>query len=566
MLKNILADKNRLFFFLTLLAAALMHWPELKLQPILSQGDIGRDLYIFEQVIRGKMLYKDIWWVYGPLMPYLYGLFFVTLGVSIASILIAKFLLIILGGLFFFKAACLVMPASWAFLSACFFLHSQQDFFFTYNHLGAITAILAVFWMTLKYVLEGQPRMLLIALIGCFITGLIKINFGITALTATVICAFLSDRLNKRPLWTQGSRLFYLGAAGLVVLWASIYLLLLKGLPLHEIRQCLPYFGDDQPHHRGITETIPYFIKQHYLTFYNHSVNLFNLLGNLSRNPAQLLAPLPILMTALVTLNFLTHPIIHLSTLFSLGASWTKNFTAHRRRFWTVQGVIWCFFILNFHEFAVSGVWYRTFWSQPFHLFFSFFMIATAMSLSPRWLRVCVAGIWTGFFMLVTAVNWASDKAACTPNKFLSMPRGQVYVGNDAAWVETVSRATAFLDQNLAPNERFLALPYDVLYYYLTGRESPTRQLIFFDHIKISPAQETTIIKELMAHNIRYILISNRVASTETGLGIFGQSYCPLIYRYLMENFSPVFKHGGNWQEQPDSSKNHGVIIFKRNF
>ena len=63
-------------------------------------------------------------------------------------------------------------------------------------------------------------------------------------------------------------------------------------------------------------------------------------------------------------------------------------------------------------------------------------------------------------------------------------------------------RVTDFLNTTLKKDDLFFALPYDCLYYYLTGKESPTRQLIFFDHIKIPPQQEISVIKELESNKI----------------------------------------------------------------
>jgi hypothetical protein len=76
--------------------SAIFIWPELNYQDLLSQGDHGRDLYAFDAVTHGKLPYKDFWWVYGPLMPYYYGLFFKIFGVHITSVLLGRALLVIL--------------------------------------------------------------------------------------------------------------------------------------------------------------------------------------------------------------------------------------------------------------------------------------------------------------------------------------------------------------------------------------------------------------------------------------------------------------------------------------
>src|SRR6202142_4383188 len=79
-------NSKTIFLLLTILMSALYVWPELNFQELLSQGDHGRDLYAFDAVTHGKLPYKDFWWVYGPIMPYYYGLFFKIFGVHITSV------------------------------------------------------------------------------------------------------------------------------------------------------------------------------------------------------------------------------------------------------------------------------------------------------------------------------------------------------------------------------------------------------------------------------------------------------------------------------------------------
>src|ERR1700690_2284695 len=99
------------FLLLTILMSAFFVWPELNFQDLLSQGDHGRDLYAFDAVTHGKLHYKDFWWVYGPLMPYYYGLFFKIFGVHISTVLLGRALIVIVYSVFTYLAAsCLMSP------------------------------------------------------------------------------------------------------------------------------------------------------------------------------------------------------------------------------------------------------------------------------------------------------------------------------------------------------------------------------------------------------------------------------------------------------------------------
>jgi len=106
-------------------------------------------------------------------------------------------------------------------------------------------------------------------------------------------------------------------------------------------------------------------------------------------------------------------------------------------------------------------------------------------------------------------------------------------------------------------------LPYDPLLYYLLEKRSPTKQLIFFDHIKITEEQEKGILSELEKNKINWIVLSNRINSAETGLGVLGQTYCPLIGKYIEDNFEVVAKFG-DWINPPGWAWNYGIKILHR--
>jgi hypothetical protein len=338
-----------------------------------------------------------------------------------------------------------------------------------------------------------------------------------------------------------------------------VYWLLLKDLPIYAIRQCMPYFGDDQPHHFPPSVTIPYYFTQHWLTL-THALT-----GWAKSFSASLTTPMAFVVLVAQTANMLVHIILHAATLLVAVLFLTKRYDFKAEKTWLLSMfVLGVFFVLNFHEFVVSGVWYRTYWSLPFIFMFHFMVIESAARRLPRLMRGLIYGVFFIVILFGFLASYFSTQAEKHPLRLLQGPHGQVYLGNEPEWTATVNAASAFLTQHLKPGESFLALPYDCIYYYLTNTPSPTRQLIFFDHIKIPREQELSIIRELENKNVAYVLMSNRIASSETGLGIFGKTYCPLISAYIGQNYVPTGRQGGNWQEEPGWGHNHGVLILKR--
>jgi hypothetical protein len=196
-----------------------------------------------------------------------------------------------------------------------------------------------------------------------------------------------------------------------------------------------------------------------------------------------------------------------------------------------------------------------------------FLLIDTATQSIPKVARTVRFIIFT-FLTFLAIYCWYSVQgpihAFKTKSQYLSLPRGDIYITNSPSWITTVEQTTDFLNKTLKDNELFFALPYDCLYYYLTGKKTPTRQLIFFDHIKIPMDQEKSVIAELEKNHVNYVLLSSRAfARQEPGLGFLGKSYCPLIGKYIRDNFVPIARFG-DWTNEPGWAWNHGTLILKR--
>ena len=155
-------SKNFSILYLLLMAVVgiIILLPSLDYQPLLSQGDHGRDLYCFEKSSQGQMAYRDYWWVYGPLMPCYYGFLYKLYGVSMLTALLGKSLLTLTAGLLFFLILNTFISPAFAILGSTWFLLFNQDFFFTYNHAGGILMILAVLYCITRYIKDPAEKYL----------------------------------------------------------------------------------------------------------------------------------------------------------------------------------------------------------------------------------------------------------------------------------------------------------------------------------------------------------------------------------------------------------------------
>ncbi len=524
-----------LYLLLTVLVGLLFNLPYHNFQDYLAQGDHGRDLYAAQAVLAGDMPYKDFWWVYGPLMPYYYAAFFKMFGVQITSVLLGKILLNTAAGAFFFLALWELFPGFLAFMGAVWFIVFHQDFFFTYNHAGGIALLMAAIWMHVSYIRTPWMKYAWTALFGIFVLGLVKINFAITTLVMTLALVAVKDLLDRTSFQTRQKRAFYACALFFIpVCWVGVYSFFIHGLTPAEVRQCLPYLGGDEP--------------------YN------------SLNPLQTLFALKQIILKSITTDWVSLGfcfVILLCTVRTLYTLFHKQTESGERKalgLLLVYAVI--FYFLNQHEFLKSGVFYRTFWAQPLSMLLMF----TVLGYGTSFRRTSRVLICTALVIMAGIAFWNNTEkvnAYKNPQHLLGMNRTKVYVGNDRLWLQTVALTTRQLNTQLMQGERFLALPYDCLYYYLTDKKSPTRQLIFFDHIKIPTEQEQRIIAELENNEITAVLVSSRQSAHETGLGTLGVTYCPLIAQYINTKFTPTAKIG-DWENEPGWAWNHGTLLLKR--
>jgi hypothetical protein len=263
--------------------------------------------------------------------------------------------------------------------------------------------------------------------------------------------------------------------------------------------------------------------------------------------------------------NFTFAVIINTSALRCIYLFAKNKLTGQRKTVLALSlGMLCLFYAANSHEYLKSGVWYRSFWAQPLSIMITFLLIDTAAQSIPKAVRRIIFTFLAGLAIYSWLLTGRQLMAAKTESQYLALPRGGVYLTNSPSWITTVEQTTKFLNKKLEIHELFFALPYDCLYYYLTDRKTPTRQLIFFEHIKIPRAQEKSVIAELEKNHVNYVLLSSRAfARQETGLGFLGTSYCPLIEKYIRNNFVPVVRFG-DWNHEPGWAWNHGTLILKR--
>jgi hypothetical protein len=522
-----------LFFGLTILLASIILYPTLDYQQLLSQGDHGRDLYAFWVTSRGDAPYRDYWWVYGPLVPYIYSVFFLWSGVQIPGILLGQAGFVLLSAGFFYGTLLFWSSPLWALTGTLWFLLWRNEFFFTYHHTVGIAWLMMITFGLSHFLRASRPQGLAFSLFFIFLLLLTKLNFGVMALIVWLVAVWQHSRHFSSNNLTALRVRAALGALGAAALAGGIYYGLLKDMPAHEIRQCLPFLAGDQPYSvplmKGVVMYAEIFRK---------------------------------IITASAANLIMTLFLILCGYLAAAGGK-TSTETPLKKRLAHMFTTVILLFILMSHEFLASGVRYRQFWAEPFGFMLLFLIIPLGLRRVSMKIQIFAAGALLTLAVTQNGPRWLAARSVRTGEHYLALDRGKVFTGNDPGWNRAVEQTTLFLKENLRESETFFALPYDAIYYYLTTRRAPTRQLIFFGHINIPEEQERKVIADLERHEVNWVVMSSRMNSLEYGLGMLGKTYCPVIGKYLDDNFEPAARFG-DWQNHPGWNDPHGTLILRR--
>jgi len=106
----------------------------------------------------------------------------------------------------------------------------------------------------------------------------------------------------------------------------------------------------------------------------------------------------------------------------------------------------------------------------------------------------------------------------------------------------TVARVVDWVETNLPPRATLLVLPEGVMVNYLTRRVNPTRHLNFVPP-EIRIFGEKRILADLKAQPPDYVVLVQRVTS-EYGLPLFGTDYAPHLLGWVRDAYEPVARVG----------------------
>ena len=173
------------------------------------QIDCGREIYVPLEILRGKLLYRDIFYPYGPLAPYAGALLIAIFGphlvafylFGIAVAIGCAFLLFELGTMLESRAVGLTAALALLFMG---FAPSIFNYVFPYSYgatMGVLLSLLCAFF-TVRHLLSRPGYNLLLAGLAASLALLCKQEFGVAcyAMLAFVIAMEARLRRSASPL------------------------------------------------------------------------------------------------------------------------------------------------------------------------------------------------------------------------------------------------------------------------------------------------------------------------------------------------------------------------------
>lgn len=509
---------NALFLVLIIFLGIICTIPQILYQPFILQGDHGRDLYIFQQTAKGSVPYVDYNTSNGPLMPYYYAFFLRWFGNSIQNVLIGYAILIFAAGFLLYRLARKGMTSIMALLCAFWYWAWRgEEFFYTFNHIGAIVSGLAVLLFTIRFFHQPNRQNLFWGIFLSIVTILIRPDIGLAALTGFCLTALCK---------THSSRIYLVKSFSLVLSAVSILFIVFFIYIFKDVFQ--PYWASIN---------------------WNNFLSNILLLGNI--------------WFKILTPNFLISGIsiiLGLCAIMGLFRLWKTRHQDSSKNIWNILKIFLLFFVLFLMEFLLGTRFFRWVWVLHIGLLILFYCVQQGLIIINRYFRILFYVLMFSMCTIFILSQYASILVSYKKNAQLNVEQTHLYLSADQKpWIETVEKTCSFLLTHTQPDEPILTIPYDALYCFLTQRPLAVRNPSM---IGASGEEELMAIEQ---KHVRMIIISNRAFShhEEDRFGILGKDYGNKLWSYIQQNYT-LMAQIGPWDAVATPVYNHAVRIYSR--
>lgn len=495
--------------------------------------DCGREAYYPTQILSGKILYKDIFIIYGPFAYMFNALLFKIFGINLNVLYVS-------GCVCSFFIASLIYLISKKFLSnflsfaiASFTILGVLNlnlfnFILPYSYaiLYGVTAFLVSFLLLIKYF--KQPEKTLYLYLSCFFAGLCitcKYEF------LPYLIVILYSIFKIMPL--KFKEYIYIIFSLLVMPFICFGILFLQGLRLNDL---IYAFSSIQK--MTETDTLKYFYMHQGVYYHKYTPLLW--IGNFFK------AVLPLLI---LIYSFKKENIIFKMLLFTVSILF-MFICANPAIFSFLPFLILIFALFNFKTIIQNNlltllvlcgiiVSLKSFWGLAtlnYGIFFIQFLLITFCALLLKLKENLLTQKVIGIYILITVIilGYQNLKELRLKNYLLHTERGQIYTNKNFG--ESSAQLIYYIQKNTKKSDEIVILPEGLMINFLTGRKTDNYYNSLIP-LYVETFGEEDIINHFKKSKPEYIIFNNY--NTESYyLQYFCKDYALPFCSFVSENYT----------------------------
>jgi hypothetical protein len=553
-----------IFLSIFLTWATWAHWGDL-------QVDCGRELYVPSEILRGRLLYRDIFYAFGPLAPLSVALLIRIFGQHLYVLYLFGLTILVGSALLLFEIARILEEGYAVGFAAGVALVMQGfgptifNYMCPWTYAGPMGLVLSTLccYFAIRYVLSSRLRELLVSGIFAGLALLCKQEFGIVSYVL-VGFTLLQEGWNGEWKQTLASAVWACtpGLLLLVCVYGWFFYTLTPRFMITENWVELPgsYFMRTYGAHWASINGLRLVPGEIVFLILNagSALAIWLLIAKLRKDFGfgcfmlliGLLAALLILTRK--TSFFQMYTLFFFMTIFPVGMFFIglgfflcalsrslRSYSNDKARSETVLAVFALTLAIRVLARVVpSG--YSIFYDGPLFLIFmialsrciGFVLNETSSKLQPLVTSVLAAEI---LFLVIALFPGASQRS-----ELLETSWGGIYLQPREATV--AKQILDFVEKEKRHGLRVALLPELPMVYALTGTEAPSRWYTFFPGCP-SPGDEESYIRDLDRVKPNYIILTNRYTG-EYGPAYFGIDYDRRILGWIETNYSKVGEFG----------------------
>ncbi|MBN2382369.1 hypothetical protein JXQ70_05745 [bacterium] len=561
--------------------------------------DTFRDQWVYLKLSQGAVLYKDIFYVYGPLPPYLGSALFRIFGVNLNCSIFLGILILSLTTFILYRLCRLFLGHPWAVLLIAHFLTIFA--FSAYSYLGIFNFILpyasastlwvmfavTALYLLLKYFRTGRSYYL----IGW--SGMLCLCFFCRIeLTGLLWLWFFFFGLFLKPRAIRTIFIFYHSSALLVAI-VSYFIFFsatdsfqaFQEIVLKHMILTIAQHSSYSSFTAGFND-VPESLRLILIVFLLHIIVLYLLYrmsiwiaciratsGNWSLNALIVLAILILggfsgyFLREYVDYQFRMTPFMLLIVLFAF----LRPFLAHIRTISNKVVILFTLFsfalLLVLRIFLKAGPQYYGFcFLIPTLVCYYVFCFQLIPSFLANWFPQTSISrfhyqLFLSYLIIVFAIpgvsrNYSIYNSRVAEHNFVGI--GRLYTFSDLR-TQRIVETFNYLYEHIPPQHTLVVFPEGIVFNFILRRDNPLHYHTFIPDY-ISVIDEQVIITSLQESRVDYIVLVQR-DTLEYGASSFGVDYAQALMSWIMQNYQ-LEKIIGSF---PYRSQEFGTALFKRN-